>query len=61
MNDAKFTEVFHSGYNLLEKATGRGFVHFLIFNDIVEEFATGGELHNQVKKLRRLDDFIQLD
>ena len=36
MDDSKFADVFNSRDNLLEKATRRWLVHFLILDDVVK-------------------------
>ena len=61
MNDSQLTDVFNSGNNLLEEATCCHFVNFLILHDVVEQLTARGKLHDQVKLLGSLDDFIQLD
>lgn len=61
MHNPQLTNVFNARNNLLEEATCCHFVNFLILHDVVEQLTAGCKLHDQVKLLGSLDDFIQLD
>ena len=60
MNDVKFAYVFDTRNDLLEEFTCGSLVDLLVLNDVVEEFASGSELHNQVQLFGRLDYLIEL-
>ena len=61
MHDLQLRDVLNSRDDLLEEAAGRLLVHLLVLDDVVEEFATRGKLHDQVQLFGRLDDFVELD
>ena len=52
--------VFDTRNDLLEEFTCSGLVYLLVLNDVVEEFASRSELHDQVQLLGRLDYLVKL-
>jgi hypothetical protein len=61
MHDAKFMEVFNAADDLLEKFACLWFLELLLLHDVVKEFTSTHELHNQEELFRGLDDLEQLD
>ena len=53
-------KVFHTGQDLVEKATGFTILESPLLDDVVEELTTWCVLHDQEQLLRRFNNFIQL-
>ena len=61
MNDAQFVKVFDTTDDLLEELAGLCFLQLLLLHDVVKEFASVDELHDQKQLLWRLDDLEELN
>jgi hypothetical protein len=60
VDDVHCMYLLDSCNDLMEKAAGLGLLHSAIGHDVIEELATGGVLHDQVKLPSRLNDLIEL-
>jgi len=58
--DPDLVDVFDSGYDLLCEPTGLVFLEPLSLDNVIEEFASTGILHDQEKLSRSFDDLDRI-
>lgn len=61
MNYAKLVKVLNSGNDLVKEFLRFGFFYPLVLNNVIEYLTPACVLHYQVKLLRCLNDFIELN
>ncbi len=61
MHDVQFMDVLNSADDLLENLARLIFLHFSLFNNVIEKFTVFNELHYYEKLLWSLNNFVKLD